>query len=552
MIVLRSRKTHIFVDNPAAAYIPDRGFDLNATNEAVTHQIKQRLEKCLASHQYCGAMSNIHHFLPTRVIDVNRMQLHISRPGEAEPYTALSYCWGGPQVFKTTTETFPAMVESIQLDSMPQTLQDAVHVTRQIGIRYLWIDCLCIIQDLPADIASEVDKMHWIYNNSAVTIAAEDPHSVGEGFLHPHVAEVNINVTRGAVKLPFDCGDGISGSIYLAPSNDVAKVGGLRKRAWAFQEIVLSPRLLIYSTQGIIWSCFSEHIDVPIFGRWGSQVPNDLYSQRRNSRAAVRDARLTPAMLKTDRLRRHLWRDVLLDYLPLELSFAEDRLPALAGIAKYYQEALEGTYVAGMWKEDLLMQLGWQRDDKVFTTLRKGLNVALLPSWSWVSICGSIKFPNFDTPYEETWRANVISCEVKPQPPEAPFGQVKSGTLELDAYKLPLFDVHYLLKHGRCVLDKPYDEKLDLGTQYRCLVLGLRVNTQNARNKKELNTIPEVLDGLCLKRVSDGIYQRIGFFTFTLLEFGRWRGRGSSLGNSCDHWEEFLRTGTRRHHWVII
>lgn len=543
MIPLWPRKTLICVDDPAAAYIPDRGFHDNPTNDAVTHQIKQWLKKCLVSHPDCGGMTKNHRFLPTRVIDVNRMQLHMSRPDETEPYTALSYCWGGAQVFKTTVKNFQVMVESIQLYSMPQTLQDAVHVTRQIGIRYLWVDCLCIIQDHPIDVALEIDKMHLIYKHSAVTIVAEDPHSVETGFLHPHLSEVN--AMGGAIKIPFDCGGGTCGSAYLAPSNNAARVGGLRKRAWAFQETVLSPRLLVYSTQGIVWSCFSEHVNLPNFSRWRSQAPNDLCSQRQKSRAAVKDVNLTSAMLRTDGLRRHLWSGVLTEYQPLEISLAEDRLPALAGIAKHYQEAFGGKYVAGMWEEDLILQLGWQCNGKAVTAPTEASDAAQRPTWSWVSIYGPIKFPNLDTLYEETSQARVISCEVEPRASEAPFGQVKSAILELDAYNLPLFDAA-CFNRSDVVYDRPDSRPRDLCAQYRCLVLGLRVDPQNT------HSTPKILEGLCVNSISDGLYQRIGFVSSPFREFGVWRADrpGRPVSSVC--WEDFLRTRARRHHWVIV
>src|ERR1043166_8196668 len=47
--------------------------------------------------------------------------------------------------------------------NLPQNFQDATNITRQLGLRYLWIDAICIIQDSPHDWAKEAGKMSNIY-----------------------------------------------------------------------------------------------------------------------------------------------------------------------------------------------------------------------------------------------------------------------------------------------------------------------------------------------------------------------------------------------------
>jgi hypothetical protein len=74
--------------------------------------------------------------------DEGIVQLHISSKGQMNDYVALSYCWGGPQPLVTTTENIKAMVAGVSLAQLPRTLRDAVAVTRNLGVRYLWIDAL--------------------------------------------------------------------------------------------------------------------------------------------------------------------------------------------------------------------------------------------------------------------------------------------------------------------------------------------------------------------------------------------------------------------------
>ncbi|KAK4234843.1 heterokaryon incompatibility protein-domain-containing protein, partial [Achaetomium macrosporum] len=120
--------------------------------------------------------------LPSRLIDVSHgdtLRLYcptIAAPDELIRYAALSYVWGSdPQPF-TTTLTLPARISpsGFPLSSLPQTLQNGVCVPQELGIPYLWVNALCIVQDDIADKNAEVGKMSAIYQGALVTIIADD------------------------------------------------------------------------------------------------------------------------------------------------------------------------------------------------------------------------------------------------------------------------------------------------------------------------------------------------------------------------------------------
>jgi hypothetical protein len=156
------------------------------------------------------------------------MSLYTSLPGEAAEYTSLSYCWGGDQPFRTTKCTLPTKLDHISPTSLPKTLQDAASVTRQLGLRYLWIDSLCIIQDDPLDMTRELSTMHTIYKNATIVIAAEFPTNVHRWFLLQQPFEASI-------KLPFGHEGGVKGRIHLGPDPSTAEYEALNTRAFKKQ-----------------------------------------------------------------------------------------------------------------------------------------------------------------------------------------------------------------------------------------------------------------------------------------------------------------------------
>ncbi len=62
-------------------------------------------------------------------------------------YTALSHRWGDVQPLTTQTATIEERKAGIPWQLLPKTFQDAATATKSIGVDYLWIDSLCIVQD---------------------------------------------------------------------------------------------------------------------------------------------------------------------------------------------------------------------------------------------------------------------------------------------------------------------------------------------------------------------------------------------------------------------
>jgi hypothetical protein len=131
-------------------------------------------------------------WLPTRVLDVRdlhtegRVLLRRSQDLSEHEHTqfiALSHCWGTlhlPTLLKSNLSE--RMTKGWKVKELPRTFREAMDVTFNLDISYIWIDSLCIIQDSKTDWNYEAALMASIYRDAFCTIAAVDAVN-GEGGL---------------------------------------------------------------------------------------------------------------------------------------------------------------------------------------------------------------------------------------------------------------------------------------------------------------------------------------------------------------------------------
>jgi hypothetical protein len=373
----------------------------SVTNVKAVGRIEQAFTQCLMQHDCCPR-SKVN-LLPSRVIDVEAMCLHETEGKEAGTYVALSYCWGGDQLVKTTRANIPSKRRGIALEGLPRTLQDALQVCMQLKIRYLWIDALCIIQDDENDVAREVSQMGLIYNRAALVIAASRAESAYDGFL----ADIEVH-PQEAIMLPAQFSTTCKGEIgILEIPGESSGQEPLNQRGWTYQEISLASRALIYTDGGIIWQCNAIFDRLAFDGiQMGSHPSQDLV--------------VVTKECKPGTLQRVEWDQLVRIYALRSLTNPDDRLEALAGIAAMVAPLWDSKYYAGLWEHDMESQLGWRLDNGAFLHdwNWRGLQA---PSWSWASVngpvCNVVQFVHSETPRG----AKVISCEVTPAHPENSF-----------------------------------------------------------------------------------------------------------------------------------
>ena len=162
-------------------------------------RIENWLKVCNQTHVECLPLTEPQP-LPRRLVDVGKVEgipdisgqefspqfletlINLkSTNGETGRYVILSYCWGLSQPVTTQSSTLESRESGFQVKILPKTIQDAVYLTRKFGLRYLWVDALCIVQDSKDEWAEEALKMGDYYSHAYLTIAASAAADSSQG-----------------------------------------------------------------------------------------------------------------------------------------------------------------------------------------------------------------------------------------------------------------------------------------------------------------------------------------------------------------------------------
>lgn len=403
------------LDDPASKHISQRPPEPDLGSEHTNRQIRTWLDECIQKHPESLLDAELPH-LPTRVLDVGTpenkyVKLFETSSDIRQHYLTLSYCWGTQRFLTTTSINLEAHREKLDFPTLPQTFQDAIITTRNLGFRYIWIDALCIIQDSNEDKAKEISRMGDIYNDSFLTIGVVAATRVADGFLKP-------KPQRG-VTLPYRCPDGTMGSVRVAPQKMVDLwQESLYTRGWCLQENLLSRRLLLYTDTEVLWQCESApmrrvnttHVsylyDLPKLRQSPfRRLPVDVL------RAAVENNKenVDPAI---EVERYNIWTSIVANYTRRRLTVGADRLPALSGIAQKFSKAWSDEYFAGHWKRQFVASLSWRRSRGTSDEYFPPVLEYRAPSWSWASIDGPVEFDfESNTASKKGLNAKLISVD---------------------------------------------------------------------------------------------------------------------------------------------
>ncbi|KAF2121431.1 heterokaryon incompatibility protein-domain-containing protein [Lophiotrema nucula] len=338
--------------------------------ESINNTIEDWYAECTSHHNGCGliaaagsARTDDDVKLPSRILEISGntevLTVRLIATQESKgTYCALSHCWGSEdcQPIKTTTENIHEHMLSINYAALPRTFKDAVLTTHRLGIRHLWIDSLCIIQDDIEDWKQESQTMGLLYKEATVVLAAAGSTNPSGGLFMSGRSQSH------TVTVPFIKDGAAQGVFNIARTPYCARKcsmhwSPLESRGWALQELYFARRLVLFLAESIGWHCQSR--DWQETGAYGS---HGVWQNRQ-------------------------WSGILSNYSTRHLTYPSDRLIAIQGIVNEEQPTRSGRFINGIWEDNMAAELLWHG------TRWRDADWDDPPSWSWASKGGPKYWP---------------------------------------------------------------------------------------------------------------------------------------------------------------
>jgi Heterokaryon incompatibility protein (HET) len=327
------------------------------------------------------------HDFTLRAIDVDEFCL--VDVDAAVRYVTLSYTWGEETKQLELTqknETYFRRPGSLyhNLGLIPRTIQDAIHLTRKIGEKLLWVDSLCIRQDDPVDRERQIDAMGIIYNSSILSIQAAcgDDANYGLPGVFPGTREIEQVIERvGSLLI----------SNMLPSKSEVVLTSKWNSRGWTFQERGLARRRILITDRVVFYWC------------WHNDSPEDEHCSHLNWPEGEDEPQ--SAFFYDgphDRLSHYDYsRDTNLDmyaylvseYSNRDLGRQEDAARAMSGMSRIIQSHFQGRLLWGLPETEFDAALLWSPIGASTQRRNKTTGFHLFPSWSWLGWTGHAAYP---------------------------------------------------------------------------------------------------------------------------------------------------------------
>lgn len=347
-------------------------------------------------------------------------------------YIALSYVWGDVKVFRAQEKDFMPQVadlsctgpdqSSIQMSSfildlgdvkLPQTIEDAIKVTRDLGEEYLWVDSLCIVQDNMEELQRTLKRMDKIYRAAKLTIVALDNADADAGLSR---------VRPALIKHPI-AEIGCTTLVLPRPSlMDCLPLGKWISRAWTFQEYLLSTKCLFFDRSQVHYKCTWEEWSEDRIERPESQERLLNEKLKTSKTPGIRFRKEAPqpnthpngnAILKTAGLDSYV--SIVEKYSLRKIGSQFDVLNAFRGIMNDLELKLGTAFVFGLptrWFDSALL---WRPSSRQVDNPRLSMkrpaklkrrssyphkavmhDIPYFPSWSWLGWIGPVQYSNLE------------------------------------------------------------------------------------------------------------------------------------------------------------
>ena len=342
-------------------------------------------EFCESYHCTLCSQTPFRHGPGIRLIDTQDdcVKSYIAESSQTPHYVALSYvCGEKPQSYISLGHSYSSFLRKGALRnlSLSKTIDDAIVLTRQLGLRYLWVDALCIDQQDAVDRQQQIANMASVYRCATFTIVAgygDDCNAGLAGMRHGTRSEQQV-VEMGNIALLRSLHTG--GDRILSD-----KESKWARRGWCYQEALLSTRQLIFTSEQVWWRCRCA--------TWceASQLETDdpvsfMLEGQPSS---------TPLEVQFSTLRPNDFFDLVGNYARRQLTFASDALNAFAGILSMITSLSGQHFFWGHMTAGFESQLWWVGKSTMRSPLHA--NASDHPTWSWVGWEGEVSFRHYLT-----------------------------------------------------------------------------------------------------------------------------------------------------------
>ena len=431
---------------------------------------------------------------PTRLLQIGRpsgekirLLLDPEREGTHVQYATLSHCWGDSHVLKLTSKSLKHLQEGIAISELGQTFQDAIFTAESLGIQFIWIDSLCILQDSRQDWQREAHLMSDIYRFSTLNIAASCAAD-SEAGCFPDRSKSTIEPCT-VHSAWVDCHNYIYRLHYSSFWQDAFRDMPLMKRGWVVQELLLAPRVLYLAGTQLFWECYEARA----CETYPAGLPPDLLPSF-TAREAVGGLLNSPGC-RSDCVKGgsgnnpkydlwKLWKYIVEVYSAKQLTYASDKLVAISGIVKLMEQIFGDQYCAGLWRKNLAKQLFWASACPE-QWLRPRPKPYRAPSWSWASLDGPIAQSFYDGSFytEVETLIDITECKVESNAGDNT-SSVTGGTLRLSGWLASMqirpesqgkWSVFFNGSWWRQVIDINLDCKPP-SLQFHCLLLSVHTH----------------------------------------------------------------------------
>ena len=376
-------------------------------------------------------------------------------------YATVSYCWGtDPDVLKLSDTTIDQLRVGMPLHRFPLSLRQAIKTARRLGIFYVWIDSVCILQAGPGsadDWQQQAGQMKRVYANAALNIGASCSQSAKEGFfvnretrlLEPLVLEFSPPPERHPARkdaasarreyhvLDFDA-FGYQFSTWPAGN-----------RGWIFQERQLTRRMLHFGPQQLHWECNGRlHANEVYPG--GYRAPEKWMSDFRvapfsiDNESGIESGTGARVMEDETKVFNTAWGTIATAYSRLQLTYPDtDKLVALSGVAERVARSRSDRYVAGIFSSMLPAALMWRVTGKGGASAKSGSGgIYRAPSWSWMSrdmpIVYNMAVYQSERSISSRVGLTVEKIQVDLVDSSSPFGRLQSASLTIKGSPVPV------------------------------------------------------------------------------------------------------------------